>query len=94
MISHSPASRHGQFLLQLQRQYGNRYVQRVVDLARKADGEPEMSSGVEEVIQRNRGGGQALDAGVRVQMESAFGVDFSSVRVHTDLEADSLNYAL
>ena len=94
MISHSPASRHGQFLLQLQRQYGNRYVQRVVDLARKADGEPEMSSGVEEVIQRNRGGGQALDAGVRVQMESAFGVDFSSVRVHTDPEADSLNYAL
>lgn len=33
---------------------------------------------------RRSGEGRALDAGVRTQMEGAFGTDFSNVRVHTD----------
>ena len=87
-------SRAGQSLLQLQRQYGNRYVQRVLALARKGTGEAEAAPDVEQAIQRVRGGGQALDSGACTQMESAFGADFSGVRVHTDGEADTLNREL
>lgn len=90
----SRPSQARQSLLQLQRQYGNRYVQRVVDLVRKGEGDAEVSPVVEQAIQRARGRGQALDSGVRTQMESAFGADFSGVRVHTGSEADTLNRAL
>jgi uncharacterized protein DUF4157 len=85
------ASQTNQVLRQLQRQYGNHYVQRVVDLARKDEEEREVAPEVEQAIQSKRGSGQDLDKGVRTQMESAFGADFSGVRVHTDGEADTLN---
>jgi hypothetical protein len=88
------SSRAGNALLQLQRQYGNRYVQRVLALVRQADDERQAAPEVEKAIERARGGGQALDRGVRIQMESAFGADFSGVRVHTDAGADTLNRAL
>lgn len=70
-------SRGEHFLLKLQRQYGNRYVQRVVDLARKADGEADVAPDVEAEIAQTRGNGQPLDRTVQRQMESAFGTDFS-----------------
>lgn len=94
MLNRSTASQNGAFLRQLQRQYGNSYVQRVLALSRKADGDAEAAPEVEEAIQRNRGNGQSLDGKVQAQMESAFGVDFGGVRVHTDAEADTLNRAL
>lgn len=81
-------------LVRLQRQYGNRFVQRVLALARKSKGEAEVAPEVEQSIERTRGGGQALDSQSRAQMGSAFHADFSGVRVHTDREADSLNQAL
>lgn len=87
-------SRAGQSLLRLQRQYGNRYVQKVLALARKGAGETEAAPEVEQAIQRARGGGQALDSKVRSQMESAFGADFGGVRLHTDTQADILNREL
>src|SRR5207302_1507091 len=37
------------------------------------------------------GGGRSLDGSVRAQMESAFGVDFSHVRIHTDASAAGLS---
>ncbi len=49
---------------------------------------------VEHSIDQARGGGHGLDSRTRVQMESAFGADFSGVRVHTDARADTLNHAL
>jgi hypothetical protein len=49
---------------------------------------------LETTINRTRGGGHALDSLVRRQMESAFGADFSGVRVHTGTEADTLNQTL
>lgn len=82
------------WILQLQRSYGNRYVQRMLALARKGEGEGEVSPEVEAAIERCRGGGQTLDVGVRRQMEPAFGADFSGVRVHTGAEAHSLNRAV
>jgi hypothetical protein len=78
-------------LLKLQRNYGNRYVQRLVAQRRKGESEAEIEPEVEAAITRSRGGGQALDGGVRVQMERAFGADFGGVRVHTGTEAHRLN---
>ena len=81
-------------LLQLQRQHGNRHVQRVVALARQAEGGASVDRTVEEGIQRARGTGQPLDSGVRTQMEGALGADFGGVRVHTGSEADTLSRAV
>ncbi len=82
------------FLLQLQRQYGNHYVQRVIDLSKKADSDTSVAPEIEQSILQARGSGQALDTKVRGQMESSFGSDFSGVRVHTNFRADTLNRAL
>ena len=88
------AAHPGRSLLQLQRQYGNRYVQRVVTLARATVGEGDVMPDVERAIQSSRGGGQSLDSGVRAQMGQALSADFSGVRVHTDAGADGLNRSL
>ena len=90
----SSSSQAGQFLLQLQKQYGNSYVQRVIDLSRKADSDTSVAPEIEQSIQHARGGGQPLDSKVRTQMESSFGVDFSNVRVHTNSQANTLNHEL
>jgi Domain of unknown function (DUF4157) len=94
----SQPARAERSLLQLQRQYGNRYVERVLSLAREGahaeDTNSGVSSNVENAIQQKRGGGNSLDSGVRGQMEGALGADFSGVRVHVDTQADSLNRSL
>jgi hypothetical protein len=87
----SQPARAARSLLQLQRQYGNRYVERVIALARENTEHSEVAPTVEQSIQKERGGGQNLDHGVRHQMESSFGANFSGVRVHTDHQADSLS---
>ncbi|MEL6404705.1 MAG: DUF4157 domain-containing protein [Chloroflexota bacterium] len=46
---------------------------------------------VEGDIQSARGGGQAMPDTLRSPLESAFGTDFSNVRVHTDSDAHALN---
>jgi len=84
----------GRSLLRLQRSHGNRYVQRLLMLARAAEGEARLTPETEESIHRSRGGGQALDENVRGKMESAIGADFSGVRVHTDARADKLSRAV
>ena len=81
-------------LLRLQRRFGNRYVQRTLNIARQGNGEAEVAPAIEHAIERSRGGGQMLDSKVRGQMESAFDSDFSGVRVHTDSNADALNREL
>ncbi|MCH7624646.1 MAG: DUF4157 domain-containing protein [Chloroflexi bacterium] len=45
----------------------------------------------EQAIQASRGRGEALPDALRASMESAFGADFSGVRVHTGPDADALN---
>lgn len=83
-------------LLHLQRQHGNRHVQRALAISRRGEGDVdnEVAPQVEQAIERKRGNGQTLDSGVRAHMEPAFGVDFSGVRTHTDKEADTLNQAV
>ena len=86
-----------QEVLRLQRSHGNRHVQRMVAIARQAAGMAEggeLDPDVESSIQSARGGGQALDSGVRAQMEPTLGADLSGVRVHTGAEADRLNQAV
>lgn len=50
--------------------------------------------GVEATIQQSRGLGQSLPSGIQRQMSEAFGVDFSTVKVHTDDRAHAMNEAL
>ncbi|MEM8637262.1 MAG: DUF4157 domain-containing protein [Cyanobacteria bacterium P01_G01_bin.54] len=52
------------------------------------------SPDLERSIQRERGKGQPMAEGVRQPMESAFGVDFGGVRIHTDNTADQLNQSI
>jgi len=54
----------------------------------------DVSGDIESSIESARGGGQAMDAGIRSKMEGAFGADFSGVRVHTDSQSDSLNKSI
>src|SRR5689334_20166258 len=82
------------YLLALQRQYGNRYVQRVVAMANRESGEGAVAPSVESAIESARGGGQPMETGTRLQMESAIGADFTGVRIHQDARAHSLNQAV
>ena len=81
-------------LLQLQRLYGNSYVQRLLARASQDDSSGHAPPDVEKAIHRARGGGHAMDSVLRAQMENTFGSDFSSLRVHTDARADTLSRAL
>lgn len=93
-------------LLAMQRQYGNRYVQRVLAASRAAQN----SSQGEALIQRKKtqgltdndntlaerieaasSGGSSLQRDVQSRFEDGLGADLSNVRVHTDSEADQLS---
>jgi hypothetical protein len=67
-VTVSKPARASRALLQLQRQNGNRYVQRAVSLGKDGEQKGLAPVDVEQAIQRTRGGGQALDSGVRTQM--------------------------
>jgi hypothetical protein len=53
-----------------------------------------VADNLETRIDKERGNGQPLSEAIRGSMESAFGADFSNVKVHTDAEADVLNQEL
>lgn len=97
-----PLSSSSAQIAQLQRQYGNRAVQRLIQreqalVQRQApiglEG-GEVSGDLQTQIDSARGGGQPLDKGVGSQIGGALGADFSGVRVHTDSKADKLNRSL
>jgi hypothetical protein len=54
------------------------------------DASPDLTS----AINRARGGGQSLAAGLQQSMGQAMGADFSGVRVHTDAQSDQLNQSI
>jgi hypothetical protein len=98
----NPLSASPQAILQLQRRYGNRAVQRLIRRA-QADVQREAPIGLEGgavggdlqgQIDSARGGGRPLDKGVGSQIGGALGADFSGVRVHTGPQADGLNRSL
>jgi uncharacterized protein DUF4157 len=49
---------------------------------------------LEQTIQSQRGGGQALPGQAKGFFENGFGHDFSDVRVHADKDSDALNQSL
>lgn len=54
----------------------------------------EINGALENQVQRERQGGEALDASTRSQMESGFGYDFGGVNIHTDSVADHISRQL
>jgi hypothetical protein len=79
-------------LLRLQSTIGNRASTRLIQLARasavaagRSTGHGSAAPAAQAV--RPGGSGQPLDPGVRSLMESRFGADFGTVRVHTDADA-------
>jgi hypothetical protein len=98
----NPLSASPQAILQLQRHYGNRAVQRLIRHA-QADVQREAPIGLEGgavggdlqgQIDSARGGGRPLDRTVGSQIGGALGADFSGVHVHTGPSADGLNRSL
>ena len=59
-----------QSILRLQRTHGNRHVQRMLGLARRSEGEGEVTTEVEWGIERARGGRQYLESSVLRKMET------------------------
>jgi hypothetical protein len=77
-----------QAMLEVQRLAGNAGVNQL--LAREEEpgaGAGGARSPVLDVV--GKGGGQALDTGLRGEMEGRLGADFSDVRLHTDAKATS-----
>ncbi len=79
--------------LALQRAVGNQGIRRALEKLTQ-DGETPVPAQLERSIEATRGGGKALDDGLRGSMEQAFGRDLSAVRVHTGAEADRLSRSL
>lgn len=53
-----------------------------------------VSPAIESAIASARGGGQPLETELQERFGQAMGADFSSVRVHTDVQSDELNQIL
>jgi hypothetical protein len=94
--SSEPSKRAG-MLLQLQRHYGNNFVQSLVQRQENPGSGvlPQAGAGETKLpMSLPAGDGVALDPAVRTFMEVRFGRDFGGVRVHTDagsaLMADAL----
>jgi len=85
-LSHpANAAPRADLLGHLQQSHGNTYVQRVVrEMSAAKSGAPSYPSG----------SGQALDAGVKTEMESAFGENLGDVRVHADISGERMNEEL
>ncbi|MBN8592376.1 MAG: DUF4157 domain-containing protein [Anaerolineae bacterium] len=79
-------------LIRLQQTQGNQGVQRLMRAAQGSVGG--VAPGVESAIQHSRGLGHGLDHSTQAQMETAFGTDFSHVRLHTGSDADVLSQSL
>ncbi|ALL70933.1 Protein of unknown function (DUF4157) (plasmid) [Paraburkholderia caribensis MBA4] len=81
-------------LLKLQMRYGNQFVGRVIDRAANGEAPAGDMSEIERSIESSRGGGGAMDQSTRARMETAFGADFSGVRIHHDAHSDGLSRSL
>lgn len=81
-------------MLKLQMRYGNQFVGRVINRASNGDDQSGDMSAIERSIESSRGGGSGMDHSTRTRMETAFGADFSGVRIHHDSDSDELSQSL
>jgi hypothetical protein len=58
---------------------------------KSAEGGVAVTDGFESTLSGSKGGGQQIPGPARAEMESAFGADFSGVRLHTDSRAVQMN---
>ncbi|WP_271782130.1 eCIS core domain-containing protein [Aquimarina algiphila] len=65
-------------------------IQRKVNLSEMAEGQ-HTNSDFESKLHATKGGGTSMSRKTRTQMESAFGADFSNVRIHTDSDAEGMS---
>lgn len=80
---------------ELQQNYGNAYVQRVVGRiqAKKDEALPEEEPDLADIVPKitaEKGSGKPLEPETRSEMEASFGKDFSDVRIHANPTADKL----
>ncbi|EZH71832.1 hypothetical protein ATO12_05490 [Aquimarina atlantica] len=65
-------------------------IQRKANLSEIAEGQ-HTDSGFESKLHSSKGGGASMSRKTKTQMESAFGADFSNVRIHTDSNAEGMS---
>jgi hypothetical protein len=53
--------------------------------------QPTTQTPIDQKLSDSKGAGSPLPMGVKAEMESGFGVDFTDVRIHTDTRAESMN---
>lgn len=90
----SPHAEQASPIAELQRQVGNRAVQRLLAQRSGGGGSFELDDETTNRINSQRGGGQPLDTAIQAQMSQATGHDMSDVKVHTSSESASLNQQL
>ncbi len=76
-----------QVMTQFQQDFGNYYVQRVMDQVHSTE---QPADDLAQRIQAASADGNGLDAATRERLQAGLGVDLSGVRVHLDDEADRL----
>jgi hypothetical protein len=84
------AAPRAQLMLGLQQHIGNRAVQRAIDRSRSTEPDAHLA----RRIQAASSGGSALDAATRDRLQTGLKADLSSVRIHTDDEADRLSHSI
>ena len=98
-FSHSAnAEQMTRMVTELQQNYGNAYVKRVIDrIQAKRDeqiSDKEVPGDIAQRIDSQKGSGQSLEPEARSMMEAAFGHTFSEVKVHSSDEASKLSTEL
>jgi len=80
----------------IQRQIGEEEEEEKIQTAPEMAGSKGGPAGpeLEQSLEQARGGGRPLAESFRGRMESAFGADFSSVRIHADEPADRLSRSI
>jgi Domain of unknown function (DUF4157) len=94
---HAPSTPESVLGGPLQHQDGkeDRHALRMKPLAQRPSvGGMAATQDLESSINRARGGGQPLEAGLQRKLGQAMGADFSGVKVHTDNQADQLNRSI
>ena len=90
---HSPVSESPQPEADVQREPEMLQLKPLVQRVHAVGG-VDASPDIENSINRAKGSGQPLDAGLQRSMGEAMGADFSGVRVHTDAQSDQLNQSI
>ena len=91
LLSNVKGETRAQMMTHLQQTIGNKAVQRLVDRSAASAG---LGGDLAQRIEAASSSGNVIEAAARHRLETGLGADLSSVRVHTDREADELSSAV